>query len=144
MRFLIILVLFSSCMTTQKAKNFLEKNGDLDSICMEEFKPVDSIVIKDSVSFDTLYLETLSSDTVEINDTVYITKTVPKVITKTVSHTKEVFTENTARVKYLESVIEKANKYTIHLEDRNILLQESESEWKKKARKRNLLLIIII
>lgn len=149
MKFIAIIlttIIFAGCMTTQKAKNFLEKEGALDSICMEEYKPVDSIVIRDSISFDTLFLETVGqTDTVTKNDTVYITKTLPaKVITKTVTHTKEVFTENTARVKYLENRLSEASQYASFLEGRNKFLEERGDDWKKKAHKRMSLLIILI
>lgn len=90
-----------------KAKNTLELAGVLDSLCAEEFPVRDSVIIRpDSIHFDTLYMpEWAYSDTAYLRDTVVITNTIPKTIVKTVTQTKEVVRENTAKVSHLEGKI---------------------------------------
>lgn len=147
---LILILFFASCMTTKKATSYLEDKGELPKICADKFPPKDSVVIKDSIRVDTIYS---GSDPVfdtviqVINDTVerVITKTLPaKVITKTNIKTKEVFTENTARVAQLQgdvsNCIEELNKKEV----RNAETAEDRDGWKKKAKQRWWMIIALL
>ncbi len=114
---LIALFFFLSCNTPQKAMQTLDQNPkDAAKYCADKYPVKDSIIVKDSVSFDTIYVgEDVVFDTVYENrtDTVVrvITKTLPaKVVTKTVTQVKEVFRENTARVTHLEISLADCNK----------------------------------
>ena len=76
---------------------------DAAKYCADKYPVKDSIVYKDSLRLDTLYMGDIVFDTVVTKDTVYITKTLPaKTITKTIAQVKEVFRENTARVTQLQ------------------------------------------
>ena len=96
----------SSCLTTQKAKDYLKEKDKLAEICAETY-PVKEVYIKgDSVTvLDTLYVGENVYDTLTTTDTVtqVVTKTItktlpPKLITKTIRITDTVRQENTARV----------------------------------------------
>lgn len=118
---LILFLIYSltSCTTERKAtkyfNNHLEK---LAPLCVETFPPKDSTVTKDSIRFDTLYIE---GEPVILKDSFYIkgdtvvrviTKECPKVQTVIKTEIKEVthYVENTAKVKVLENVIANDNK----------------------------------
>lgn len=94
----------------QKAKQLLEDSGELAGFCADAYPVKDSVVVKDSVHFDTLYYGEVFIDTVTKNDTVRITKTVPQIVTKTVTQVKEVFRENTARIAQITSLSDKQHR----------------------------------
>lgn len=81
----LIVISLCGCMSEKKATDYLKKKDKLDDVCAAEF-PVKETFIKgkDSISFDTMFLETLVADTVKTKDTIYITKALPqKVVTIT-------------------------------------------------------------
>ena len=107
----------SSCLTTQKAKDYLKEKDKLAEICAETY-PVKEVYI------DTLYYT--------IKDTVtrVITKTLPaKIITKTIHVTDTIVKENTARIEDFN--IQLRNK-----EIENGILKADRDNWKVKAKQR--------
>lgn len=133
----------SSCLTTQKAKDFLKEKDKLAEICAETY-PVKEVFIKgDSVTvLDTLYVGENLFDTLyyTIKDTVtrVITKTLPaKIITKTIHVTDTIVKENTARIEDFN--IQLRNK-----EIENGILKADRDNWKSKAKQRFWWLLIAI
>ena len=133
----------SSCLTTQKAKDYLKEKDKLAEICAETY-PVKEVFIKgDSVTvLDTLYVGENVFDTLyyTIKDTVtrVITKTLPaKVITKTIHVTDTIVKENTARIEDFN--IQLRNK-----EIENGILKADRDNWKSKAKQRFWWLLIAI
>ena len=133
----------SSCLTTQKAKDYLKEKDKLAEICAETY-PVKEVYIKgDSVTvLDTLYVGENLFDTLyyTIKDTVtrVITKTLPaKVITKTIHVTDTIVKENTARIEDFN--IQLRNK-----EIENGILKADRDNWKSKAKQRFWWLLIAI
>ena len=133
----------SSCLTTQKAKDFLKEKDKLAEICAETY-PVKEVYIKgDSVTvLDTLYVGENLFDTLyyTIKDTVtrVITKTLPaKIITKTIHVTDTIVKENTARIE----------DFNIQLRNKDIengILKADRDNWKSKAKQRFWWLLIAI
>ena len=133
----------SSCLTTQKAKDYLKEKDKLAEICAETY-PVKEVYIKgDSVTvLDTLYVGENLFDTLyyTIKDTVtrVITKTLPaKIITKTIHVTDTIVKENTARIEDFN--IQLRNK-----EIENGILKADRDNWKSKAKQRFWWLLIAI
>lgn len=107
MKYLLLILLLSSCYSERKAKNQFSKAAIAypkipAEFCADEF-PVKDSVIKDTViTTDTLYIEGLA-DTVMIQDfdtvRITITKTLPaKVITNTVHIRDTIIKTNTAEI----------------------------------------------
>lgn len=134
-----------SCLTPEKAKSFLERKNKLAEICADEFPVRDSLVVRDSVSFDTLYIEdpgyqfvnpiyrvdTSFGNTTPIgiydNASPLTPLTSPKkmVITKTVRHDSLIYRENTARVEALQ--FEKSSlSITVNDQNREISTLKTE------------------
>lgn len=129
----------------QKAKNILREYNKLDDLCSEEF-PIKEVYIKgDSVvHFDTLYMGETEFVTEVVNDTVFITKTLPpKTITKTVTIRDTVVKENTARVEQLKQDKEDILNQKWELQNKLTKAETEAKAWKSKARKRNWLLIAL-
>jgi len=132
-----------SCLTTQKAKDYLKEKDKLAEICAETY-PVKTEYIKgDSVTvLDTLYVGENLFDTLyyTIKDTVtrVITKTLPaKIITKTIHVTDTIVKENTARIE----------DFNIQLRNKDIengILKADRDNWKSKAKQRFWWLLIAI
>lgn len=97
-----VLVLFgcNSERKLQKAEAKLDQAGRLPKICANRYPTKDSIIIKDSVYYDTLHEGEYIFDTLRINDTIRITKN--KIVTKVVTKQRIVFQENTAEVEKLK------------------------------------------
>ena len=88
----------------RKAISTLDSNPvDAAKYCADKYPVKDSVIYKDTLRLDTLYMGDIVFDTIVTKDTVYITKTLPaKTIVKTITQTKEVYRENTARVTQLQ------------------------------------------
>ena len=89
MKYLAIILLFASCVSTNKAIRHLEKKDLLDDLCAEKFPVKETIITKDSVHFDTLYWENdiFITDTFLVKgDTITLSKKCPpsQTLTKTV------------------------------------------------------------
>lgn len=82
----ILLFVFSSCDPAKKATTYMQTHKDkLAELCAENFPVKDSIIVRDSVSFDTIYNTDIFFDTTVVKDTVRITKYLPgKTVIKTV------------------------------------------------------------
>ena len=112
---LCLVLMLTSCVTTEKAQRVLEKKQVLAKVCAEKY-PVKTEYIKgDSViTIDTLFVgNDVIFDTVYsvAKDTVIITKTVPvtKIISKTVHVVDTVVKENTAAVEAAKIALNKCN-----------------------------------
>jgi hypothetical protein len=128
---LLCLVLFS-CTTERKATGYFREHPEkLAPICAEEFPVKDSLVVKDSVRFDTLWIE---GEPVILKDSFYIkgdtivkviTKECPKVSTviKTVTRDSIHYVENTARVVMLQNQIKSSQLENQKLQAQIALLQ---------------------
>jgi hypothetical protein len=129
--FLLVLI---GCTTQKKATNYFNNHPDqLAPICADKFPVKDSLVTRDSVRFDTLFIE---GDPVVLKDSFYIkgdtvvkqvTKECPKVqtIVKTVIKDSIHYVENTARVamllnqvKELSDKVEKCQTMSDKLQDK--------------------------
>ena len=139
--FAITILLLSSCMTTQKALDYLKDKKELAQICADEYPVKETFIKGDSVvQYDTLWGQG-DTDTLyqSVKDTVFVTvtKTLPaKVITKVVSRTDTVVKENTALVKALQQR-EQDYIYAAKKDKEQIETLTGEvNEWKGKAKKR--------
>ena len=146
MRFLFLIFVFligcSSEKQIQRAKNRLSANPlEAAAFCSASFPNKETIIYRDSVTLDTIYLELTTTDTIVENDTVRIITTSPaKVITKTLVKYKEVQVENTAKV-------EQQRQLLIKCEGRYDVLQkkfEKSEEQRKAWRKRFYWIIFVI
>ena len=146
MRFLFLIFVFligcSSEKQIQRAKNRLSANPlEAAAFCSASFPNKETIIYRDSVTLDTIYLELTTTDTIVENDTVRIITTSPaKVITKTLVKYKEVQVENTAKV-------EQQRQLLIKCEGRYDVLQkkfEKSEEQRKAWRKRVYWIIFVI
>lgn len=91
----------------QKAETRLSHAGRLASICADRFPSRDSIIVKDSVTTDTLFLGEYIFDTIRVNDTIVITKRVPVVKTKYKILYK--FKERTDKIEAIQLQLEACN-----------------------------------
>ena len=111
MKYLIILLIFTGCMTPKKAVDVLNrpKNEPTAAIfCANKFPVKDTFIKGDSViRYDTLW--GLITDTLISEPQVIIeTKIVPKSVTKWVTIRDTIVRENTAKVSVLNSQIAKS------------------------------------
>lgn len=149
--FLIFLVLFLFGCTTSKvgrAKRVLDENPiDAAQYCANKFPIKDSIVYKDSVHLDTLYVGEPYFDTILVQcpDTVIkvVTRIEPKTIVKTVTQTKEVYRENTAKAEEWRLLFFDAQKKMLTAIDKYNKAEAEKKIWKAAARKWKWLLIAI-
>lgn len=145
MRFLFLTFVFligcSSEKQIQRAKNRLSANPlEAASFCANSFPNKETIVYRDSVTLDTIFLELTRTDTLIENDTVRIITTSPaQVITKTLVKYKEVQIENTAKV-------EEQRQLLIRCEGRYDTLQKKweKSEAERKAWRKKFYWIIFV
>jgi hypothetical protein len=130
----------TSCNTEkrlQKAEVLLASNGRLSEICADRFPPKDSIVYRDSVKWDTLYEGIYSIDTIYDNDTVKVFLTLPaKIITKEVIKYRDIYRENTAKVKELEDKLSVCSLQSANYSIELVKLRAESSKWEKLAKQR--------
>lgn len=121
----------------QKAEQVLKAADALAKICADEF-PIKTEYIKgkDSISFDTLYVDGIINDTTILVDTVtklvtkVVTKSLPaKIITKTIRIVDTIREENPATIKVLKDEI-------VVYKIRNGVLEADRDNWKVKAKQR--------
>jgi hypothetical protein len=124
----------------QKKVSWLLAHDKMDDACSRLYPNLDSTTHKDSVHFDTLYLENdpvIKTDTLYRNDTVFITQTVKcppdKVITIHKVDTVTVYRTNTAEVeRWKGEVLTKEGQ--IKAKDDIIIKQQqkidNEDKWK--------------
>ena len=92
----------------QKAETKLSQAGRLASICADRFPSRDSIIVKDSVTTDTLLLGEYIFDTIRVNDTIVITKHIP--VIKTKIKTQIVYRQDNAKVEALQKELDKCRQ----------------------------------
>lgn len=134
MRYLLLLLpVLAACNTQrqlQKAKDRLSDNPlEAARFCSDKFPGKDSIVYRDTIKLDTMYVGLLQVDTVRREDTVVITKTSPsKIITQTKIQYKEV-------VKTDQSKIEEQRQLYLACEERyqKLYLKCEQAEKERKA-----------
>ncbi len=110
MKYLLILLIFTGCMTPKKAVDVLSrpKNEPVAAeFCANKYPVRDSIIKGDSVvRFDTLW-ETYTDTLISEPQVIIETKIVPKTVTRWVTIRDTIIRENTARVAVLGSQIAK-------------------------------------
>ena len=104
MRYIVLLSLLAIACNSQKqlqkAKNRLGDNPlEAARFCSTLFPAKDSVVYRDTIKLDTIYVGLLQVDTLRREDTVVITKTSPsKIITQTKIQYKEVVKTDPAKI----------------------------------------------
>lgn len=91
----------------QKAETKLAQAGRLPKICADRFPSRDSTIVKDSLIVDTLLLGEYIFDTVKVNDTVYLTKTLYKTLYK--KQYKTVYKERTDKIEAIQVKLDQCN-----------------------------------
>jgi hypothetical protein len=138
----------TSCNTEkrlQKAEVLLASKGRLAEICADRFPPKDSVVYRDSVHFDTLYEGIYSIDTIYDKDTVKVYLTLPaKIVTKEVIKYRDIYRENTAKVKELEGKLSVCSLQSANYSIELVKLRAESSKWEKLAKQRWWFLWILI
>jgi hypothetical protein len=97
---LVFIWMIAGCMTPQKATDYLKDKGKLAEVCAEEYPVQEKFIKGDTVTVtDTLETFDVIIDTNTVNDTFYVTKTLPpKIIRQIRTVTDTVIKENTARI----------------------------------------------
>jgi len=138
MRFLFLIFVFligcSSEKQIQRAKNRLSANPlEAAAFCSASFPNKETIIYRDSLTLDTIYLELERVDTLIENDTVRIITTSPaKVITKTLVKYKEVQIENTAKIEEQKQLLIKCEGRYDALQKKFEKSEEQRKAWRKK------------
>lgn len=150
MKYIIIILLLTSCVSSKKVHKYLDKHPEeAAQFCAEAFPVKDTVIVRDSIRFDTLYLETepeiirdsfwLKGDTIIRQ----VTKNCPphQVVTKTVTKDSLIIRRDRA----YETV--QANEITRLLKEmqkKNGEIVELEGKLKAKTKKMWLFLFIAI
>lgn len=135
---IIFAVLLAGCTTPRKAVDVLSrpKNEPVAAeFCATKYPVKDSLIQGDTVvNYDTLWgieyrTDTLISEPQVITETK--TVTVPKLVTKYVTVRDTIVRENTAKVSFLNSQIEKLSKSNISLTEKNAEISQDRDEYKE-------------
>ena len=130
---LLLLVACSPEKKIQKAENLLSNTPLLSQICANRFPNKETIIYRDSLTLDTIFLELTRTDTIVENDTVRIITTSPaQVITKTLVKYKEVQVENTAKVEEQRQLLIKCEGRYDVLQKKFEKSEEQRKAWRKK------------
>ena len=133
MRFLVILLILSSCNPVRqlnRAEARLAQAGRLPAICSERYPIKDTTYIKDTlVKIDTFLSGEYIFDTLRVNDTLYQIEYKPLEIIKTKTFTKVVKVEDRAKVEALSVRVRQLEA------NRGTLISEL-AEYKDKAKYR--------
>ena len=138
----VLLVVFSSCMTPKKAVDVLSRPKNepvLAELCSTRFPISDSLIKGDTiVNYDTLWgieyrTDTLKSEPQVITETKTIQ--VPKIVTKWVRVTDTIVRENTARVAVLGSQIANLNEANRILSEKNAEISQERDGYKSERNK---------
>ena len=116
----------------QKAETRLSQAGRLASICADRFPSRDSIIVKDSVTTDTLLLGEYIFDTIRINDTIVITKKVP--VLKTKYKTQIVYRQDNAKAEAIALQLEACNNEFAEMSLGMLETQKALDQAKKDAK----------
>jgi len=140
---LLVVSMATSCLPNRKfAKAVRTMDSDPEQAawyCAIKFPVKDTIIYRDSVTYDTIINENY------IHDTTTITNTSPaKTLVKTVYKVKEIVRENTAKVQALEYALSDATKLIAKKDAQVDECQKESNEWKGLAKKRFWWLLLII
>lgn len=116
----------------QKAETKLAQSGRLPKICADRFPARDSIVVKDSVTTDTLLLGEYIFDTIRVNDTIVVTKQIHLIKTKI--RTQIVYRQDNAKADAIALQLEACNN---DFADMSLGILETQKEldrYKKDAK----------
>jgi hypothetical protein len=146
---LLVVSMATSCLPNRKfAKAVRTMDSDPEQAawyCAIKFPVKDTIIYRDSVTYDTIINENYIHDTATIHDTTTITNTSPaKTLVKTVYKVKEIVRENTAKVQALEYALSDATKLIAKKDAQVDECQKESNEWKGLAKKRFWWLLLII
>jgi len=149
MFFSVIILSLTSCFPNRKfAKAVKTLNEDPEKAawyCAEKFPVKDTVIYRDSITFDTLYEYNNYYDTTILHDTITKTNTSPaKTIYKTVYKIKEIVRENTAKVQALELSLRNSTNLIIKKDETIEVLRKEANSWKALARKRFWWLLLVI
>lgn len=126
----------------QKAETRLAAAGRLAQVCAERYPAKDSIIVRDSTSFDTIYTEGVIIDTLKKTDTLPVPGPI-RVITRTVYRIKESYSTGSVQLEACRGQLAALNRI-IASQQQSILAKDREiEEWKTKAKQRIWLWIII-
>ena len=144
-----LILIATACLPNRKfAKAVKTMNDDPEQAawyCATKFPVKDTVIYRDSVSYDTIYDTNYFVDTTTVHDTTTITKTSPaKTIVKTVYQVKEIIRENTAKVTALEYALTDATKIISRKDDEIKSCQTKSEEWKGLAKQRFWWLLLLI
>lgn len=125
------------CNTAKRAHQYANAHPEeFAEFCAEEYPVKDSLVVRDSVHFDTLYVEgvTLTDTLVIEGKTVILDRPCPpqRVVTKVVRKDSTIYRENTARVAHLGAEI-KAKEKQITEDKQYIKWIEGKANWWRSA-----------
>ena len=151
-----LLLLVGSCTTQKKAEKYFAKHPEkLAEKCANTFPVKDSIVVKDSISFDTLYLQqepTILKDSFYLKgDTIIrvVTKECPPAVSliKTVRHDSIIYRRDMARETVLQYQLQDRQKlisdYLQTIQDQNKELRKDQETITAKTKCIIWLIIII-
>lgn len=146
---IVLVIFFASCTPNRKfAKAVRTMDNDPEQAawyCATKFPVKDTIIYRDSVTYDTIINDNYIHDTATIHDTTTITKSSPaKTLVKTVYKVKEIVRENTAKVKALEYALSDATKLIAKKDAQVDECQKKSDEWKGLAKKRFWWLLLLI
>lgn len=147
MKYLLILLIFTGCMTPKKAVDVLSRPKNepvLAELCSTRFPVKDSIIKGDSViRYDTLW--GLVTDTLISEPQVIIeTKIVPKTVTKWVTIRDTIVRENTAKVSVLNSKIAKSARDIRNLTELTHELTQQRDGYKSERNKWKLRFFLLL
>ena len=147
MKYLVIVILsilFAGCITPKKAVDVLSRPKNepvLSELCSTRFPIKETYIKGDSVvKYDTLW--GLVTDTIVPDPQVLVyrdTVKVPKLVTKTVTIRDTVVKENTAKVSFLNSQIEKLKEVNLKQSEMIGSLTTERDEYKSKFNKARLI-----
>ena len=116
----------------QKAETKLSQAGRLASICADRFPSRDSIIVRDSITTDTLLLGEYIFDTIRVNDTIVITKKVP--VFKTRYKTQIVYRQDNAKAEAIALQLEACNNEFAEMSLGMLETQKALDQAKKDAK----------
>jgi hypothetical protein len=112
-----LLISIGSCTTAKKATRYMYEHEDVAAkVCSVLFPVKDSIVVRDTTIFDSIYVEPSPYDTTIICDTLEVEKRVTiqcpptKVIKETRYKDTTIYRTNTAKEAHLQALNDKAKE----------------------------------
>jgi hypothetical protein len=113
------------------------------SFCAEQFPVKDSVIVRDSISYDTIYFE---PDTIIKNgEIIYLDKNCPiKTVIKTFRKDSVIWKRDYAEERRLQLALQSCQLNSNDLVKSNLRLTTISEQWKDIARKRLWWLILLI